>query len=133
MLSRISKVLLLLLLIMLSVSCSNDSSKIHAIWRGTQASVADNSESSLSKFSIFRFYDNNKVDLGKYDYTSDDFLNNFIWDEIGIEYEWVDENKIDIKYKGSNIFEVKIQGDKLVLDSESYSIEFEKVISVDSK
>ncbi|GAA0182711.1 hypothetical protein SH2C18_50410 [Clostridium sediminicola] len=118
-------ILILSLLICISItSCNSNKKELIGLWKGTQADINVDSEVPLEKFDIYYFHEDNKIDLGNYDYSSEDFNHNYAWVEKGIKYEWLDKNSIDIKYKGSNIFDVKIKGSKVVLTSKDYSISF---------
>lgn len=112
--------------ILLITGCNNDSDKLNGLWMGTQATIREGYETPLDEYSVYYFYEDNKLDLGNYDYSSEDYNHNYIWIEKGIKYEWVDENTIDIKYKGSNLFKVSREGSKLIFKSEDYTIEFEE-------
>lgn len=124
--SRILMLVLCFSIFFISTSCTSNEDKLKTLWLGSQSTIREDFETPLDKFSVYYFYEDNKLDLGDYDYSSDDYNNNYVWVEKDIKYEWVDENTIDIKYKGSNIFKVSIEGSKLTLKSENYTIEFEE-------
>lgn len=124
--SRFLVLFLCFLMFFLITSYTRDVDKLNGLWRGTQASISEDYETPLDKYSIYYFYEDNKLDLGNYDYSSDDYNHNYIWVEKGVKYEWIDKNTIDIKYKGSNVFKVSIEGSRLTLQNKDYSIEFEE-------
>lgn len=131
--TRIFILLLCLLICMSITSCVSNKDKLNALWVGTQAEISEDSNTLLDEFSIYYFHDDNKLDLGNYDYSLEDYNNNYIWIEEDFEYEWVDKGKINIKYNGSNFFNVIIKDSRLLLTSEDYSIEFEKATLKNNK
>ena len=121
----ITRFLMLILcfsLLFISTSCTSNEEKLKTLWLSTQATIKEDFQTPLDKFSAYYFYEDNKLNLGHFDYN----LDNYVWVETGIKYEWVDENTIDIKYKSSNIFKVYIKRSKLTLKGEDYTIEFEE-------
>ncbi|MTI47906.1 hypothetical protein [Sporosalibacterium faouarense] len=125
---RLLSLLLFFSIFFLIIGCTKHKpdGSLTGLWLGTQASMSENYNGLLDKYSVYYFHKDNKLDLGQYDYSTKNYQNNYLWVERYVEYKWIDENTIDIKYNGSNIFKVSIEDTRLILKNKDYSIEFKK-------